>query len=215
MQIQYSQLASLLLDKNLIIGTDECGTGSLAGPLVVCGVKAPKNWSLATLNDSKKLTEKRREAARDQLLKLAETQNISYYITERSSTTIDKFGMAVALKDAYVEVFHALYENNSLIISDGTLKFDGLKVDSYPIVSLIKADAQIPTVMAASILGKTYRDNKMKELDSLFPQYNWKKNVGYPTKEHKDNINLYGPCDLHRFSYGPIKNLKLVKWKIY
>lgn len=195
--------------KSNIIGADEVGYGSLAGPLVVVGVRAPKNWSLEGLNDSKKLSAKKRETMRAKLNELIEKKEISWHLAERSNVQIDKAGVAVALKDAYVEIFHKLYQEDCLIITDGILKFDNLGVDDYDKVSLIKADTTVPAVMAASILAKTYRDEKMKLLHPLHPQYGWDSNVGYAAKDHLEAIEKHGPCPLHRFSYAPMKNMKV------
>jgi ribonuclease HII len=183
----------------------------LAYSLVVCGVKAPKDWSIEGLNDSKKLTEKKRLIIGLQLPSYANKGDISFYIAERSNIIIDELGMAKALKDAYVEVFHKLYSTDSLIICDGTLKFDNLGVDDYDQVSLIKADGQVPAVMAASILAKNYRDGKMKQLHCEYPQYNFYKNVGYGSSEHLSAIEKYGPSPLHRISYAPMKNMSIEK----
>lgn len=199
-----------MLDKPIIIGCDEVGYGCLAGPLVVVGVRAPKDWRLDGLNDSKKLSAKRREAMLLPLMKLAEKKEISYHLAERSNTEIDKVGVAVALKDAYVEIFHALYQEDSLIITDGILKFDNLGVDDYDKISVIKADAKYPAVMAASIIAKTYRDDKMHKLHFSYPSYGWDHNVGYPAKDHLDALEKHGPCPLHRMSYAPMKHMKLV-----
>ena len=196
-----------MIDKPFIVGCDEVGYGCLAGPLVVVGVRAPKDWALTGLNDSKKLSAKKREGMRDLLTPLIESKAIAWHLAERSSAEIDKVGVAVALKDAYVECFHALYQPNSLIISDGILKFDSLGVDDYDKVSVIKADAKFPAVMAASILAKTYRDGKMKILHELHPMYGWDSNVGYGSKDHLAAIEKYGPCPLHRQSYAPMKNM--------
>jgi ribonuclease HII len=196
-----------MIDKPFIVGCDEVGYGCLAGPLVVVGVRAPKDWALTGLNDSKKLSAKKREAMRDLLSPLIESKAIAWHLAERSSAEIDKVGVAVALKDAYVECFKALYQEDSLIISDGILKFDGLGVDAYDKVSVIKADAKFPAVMAASILAKTYRDGKMKILHELHPMYGWDSNVGYGSKDHLAAIEKHGPCPLHRQSYAPMKNM--------
>jgi ribonuclease HII len=196
-----------MIDKPFIVGCDEVGYGCLAGPLVVVGVRAPKDWALTGLNDSKKLSAKKREAMRDLLSPLIESKAIAWHLAERSSAEIDKVGVAVALKDAYVECFKALYQEDSLIISDGILKFDGLGVDAYDKVSVIKADAKFPAVMAASILAKTYRDGKMKILHELHPIYGWDSNVGYGSKDHLAAIEKHGPCPLHRQSYAPMKNM--------
>jgi ribonuclease HII len=198
-----------MLDKPMIIGCDEVGYGCLAGPLVVAGVRAPKDWALEGLNDSKKLSAKKREVMRGKLHKLIQDKVITWHLAERSNIIIDKHGVAVALKDAYVEVFHALYQPDSLIISDGILKFDSLGVDDYDKMSVIKADTKFPTVMAASILAKTYRDEKMHKLHQDYPNYGWDSNVGYGSKDHLEAIVKHGPCSLHRFSYAPIKNMKL------
>ena len=194
-------------DKPFIVGADEVGYGCLAGPLVVCGVRAPKDWSLAGLNDSKKLSEKRRLALGNKLSDAFYREEITFHIAERSNVQIDKMGVAFALKDAYVEVFHKLYQDDSLIISDGILKFDNMGVDAYDKVSIIKADTKIPAVMAASILAKNFRDGKMKNFHPLHPQYGWDSNVGYGSKDHLEAIAKHGPCALHRYSYAPMKNM--------
>jgi ribonuclease HII len=204
-QIQHTELESLLIDKTHIVGCDECGYGSLAGPLVVVGVRAPKDWSLPDLNDSKKLSAKKREALLLPLMKLVQNKEISYHLAERSNTIIDQQGVAVALKDAYVECFHALYQPDSLIISDGILKFDKLGVDGYDKVSVIKADSKFPAVMAASIIAKVWRDDKMHQLHYSYPNYDWLFNVGYGSRKHIKAIMEYGPTPLHRFSYAPLK----------
>lgn len=202
-QIQYS--SSLLDNKSYIVGCDEVGYGALSGPLVVVGVRAPKDWALSGLNDSKKLSPKKREEMSVKLEKLIVDGDIAWAMAERSNVIIDKFGVATTLKDAYIEVFHQLYQSDALIISDGILKFDNLGVDAYDKVSVIKADSKIPAVMAASILAKVYRDGKMKILHNLHPMYNWKSNVGYGTSDHLKALTKHGPCDLHRHSYAPVK----------
>jgi ribonuclease HII len=198
-----------MIDKPIIVGCDEVGYGCLAGPLVVVGVRAPKDWQIPGLNDSKKLSAKKRDAMLLPLMKLAQDKVISYHLAERSSQEIDKVGVAVALKDAYVECFKALYEEDCLIISDGILKFDNLGVDAYDKVSVIKADAKYPAVMAASIIAKVYRDDKMHKLHLTYPNYGWDSNVGYGSKDHLEAIEKHGPCELHRFSYAPMKFMKV------
>ena len=196
----------LLANKATILGADEVGYGCLAGSLVVCGVLAPKDWNLAGLNDSKKLSLKKREVMREKLGKLIENKTIKWHLAERSNNVIDRSGVAWALKDAYVEVFNNLHQTDCLIISDGILKFDNPSVAAYDKVSLVKADAQIPAVMAASILAKTYRDEKMKIMHVIHPEYGWATNVGYGSKEHLDAIWKHGPTPLHRTSYAPMNH---------
>jgi ribonuclease HII len=199
----------MIPDKPVIIGCDEVGYGCLAGPLVVVGVRAAKDWVLAGLNDSKKLTPKKRDAMLLPLMKLVESKEISYHLAERSNEYIDKVGVYVALKEAYVECFHALYAPDSLIIADGNLKFDNLGVDAYDKISVVKADAKYPAVMAASIIAKTWRDDKMHTLHWTYPRYGWDHNVGYGAKDHLDAIKAYGPCPLHRMSYAPMRHMKV------
>lgn len=200
-QIQYTELGNRLDNKINIVGVDECGYGSLAGSLVVVGVRAAKDWALAGLNDSKKLSAKKREAMLLPLMKLVKNKEISYHLAERSNEYIDKVGVAIALKEAYVECFHALYQTDSLIISDGILKFDNLGVDDYDKLSIIKADTKYPAVMAASIIAKTYRDDKMHTLHFTYPNYGWDHNVGYPSSLHIEAIQKFGYSPLHRLSY--------------
>lgn len=194
----------------IIIGADEVGYGALAGPVVVCGVRAATGWSMDGLNDSKKLSEKKRLLMRSKLKEHIDNGIIMAHIAERSATEIDKVGIAVALKDAYAECFKILdyyFDDDVQIIVDGVLKFDNINPDDYDIKSVVKADTKIPTVMAASILAKTYRDEKMKELHLLHPQYNWIKNVGYGSATHLKAIAEMGPSPLHRYSYAPMKNM--------
>lgn len=202
-----------MTQKTYIIGADEVGYGSLAGPLVVVGVRAPKDWNLEGLDDSKKLknkSEKKLHEMGAKLLELAKEGQITYHLAERSNVQIDKWGVAKALKDAYVECFHKLYQEDSRIITDGILKFDGLGVDNYDKLSMIKADAQVPHCMAASIIAKCYRDKLMKEVHHpKYPQYGWDGNVGYWHKDHVAAINKLGPTPLHRWSYDPVKSMNV------
>jgi ribonuclease HII len=208
-KMEIDQLAEFTQDITEIVGCDEVGYGSLAGPLVVAGVRAPKGWKLDGLNDSKKLSEKKRLLMRDKLNKLIESKEISFHGAERSNVLIDKMGVALALKSAFVECFVELDDRRDcLIITDGNLKFDKLGVDAYNIVSLVKADGQIPAVMAASILAKTYRDELMRTMHLAHPQYGWDHNVGYGAADHLAALEKYGACPLHRFSYAPMKNMK-------
>lgn len=205
-QIQLSDLNNLLIDKNTIIGADEVGWGSCVSSLVVCGIKAPKGWKLEGLNDSKKLTPKKRELMRDKILKCIFNKEIECSLVERSNEQIDSMGPAPALKDAFVEVFKKLHEPASLIITDGILKFDNLVPSDYVMASLIKGDSHVQAIMAASIIAKTFRDDKLRELHKLYPQYGWDTNFGYANPEHIANIRKHGLSPLHRRSYK-IKSL--------
>lgn len=207
-RIEYEELDQHMEGKTHIVGCDEVGYGSIAGPLVVCGVHAPKDWAVTALNDSKKLSAKKREVLRAFLLRQSEKGVIAFHIAERTNKEIDKIGLGVALKDCYVEIFKKLYTPESLLICDGTLKFDGMGVDDYDQVSIIKADTLLPSVMAASIIAKTYRDEKMKKLHLQYPYYDWANNVGYygANGVHIEGIKKHGYSPLHRLSY----NLKVL-----
>lgn len=197
------------INKSYVVGCDEVGWGAVAGPLVIVGVRAPRDWNFEGLNDSKKMTPGSRETMRAKLGKLIEEKVITWYLAERSNVQIDKVGVATALRECYIEVFAALHDKQSLIIVDGNLKFDKTVEDAYDRVSLIKADGKIPAVAAASILAKTYRDEKMKILHPLHPMYGWDSNVGYPNPGHLQAISKHGPCPLHRMSYAPMRSMKL------
>jgi ribonuclease HII len=193
--------------KNFIVGADEVGYGALSGPVVVCAVRAPKDWNLEGLNDSKKLSEKKRNLMREKLLQLVQQDKIQFATTSNSNVEIDKVGIAIALRSCYAEVYKKLFDENCLLIADGNLKFDELAADGYTVKSIVKADTLIPTVMAASILAKTYRDDLMKAYHKVHPNYGWESNVGYGSKDHLEAIAKYGPCVLHRISYAPMKNM--------
>jgi ribonuclease HII len=195
------------MEKPFIIGCDEVGYGSWAGPLVVVGVRAPRDWMLEGLNDSKKLSAKKRETMSAKLEKLIASGDLAWALAERANTVIDQIGLGVALKSCYYEIFKRLYTNESLIISDGNLKFDDPETNAYDKVSVIKADTKFSQVMAASILAKVYRDTKMKMLHKQYPNYGWDHNVGYHSTDHMEGLQKFGPCPLHRFSYKPIKEL--------
>lgn len=214
-QILFNELNNYTKNKNHIIGCDEVGYGAISGPLVVCGLRAPKDWNLEGLNDSKKLSEKKRDLMRDKLLPLVHKGIISFHIAERTNKQIDEYGLGVMLKDAYRECFTKLLVNDSLIVCDGILKFDSTPTDQ---VSLIKADTLVPSVMAASILGKTYRDHVMRELHKQYPYYDWDNNVGYYGANglHIEGIKKYGYSPLHRLSYNlkALQNITLPMFKI-
>lgn len=185
--------------KKFVLGCDEVGYGSIAGPVVVCGVHTPVEWDLEGLNDSKKLTPKKREKMRDRLHEF--DPNVTFHIAERSNANIDEYGITECLKSCFVEVFHKLYTDETLIIIDGTLEFDNMGVDGYDKISVVKADAKFPAVMAASILAKTYRDGLMLQYHKIYDMYGWNTNMGYGSKKHIDAIKEFGFCKLHRKSY--------------
>lgn len=189
-----------MTEKTHIIGADECGYGSLAGPLLIGAVKAPKDWSISGLNDSKKLTDKQRRTMNE---KLRMCGDIQFTLAERSNKHIDEFGVSVSLKECYKEVANTLYTPDSLIIIDGNVNFsETLAGMDYQTV--IKADTIYPAVMAASILAKVYHDDIMIKLVKDFPhyeKYGWQSNMGYGSAKHIDAIRKIGYSEVHRLSY--------------
>lgn len=190
-----------------IIGCDETGWGAIFGPLVVCGVRADPNWKIDGLKDSKLLSPKRRQQLQENLEMEQFGGNIKFHIAQRSNDQIDEFGCYVMLKDAYIEVFKALYAPQARMIADGNLKFDGLGVDDFHIESIVKADQHIPIVSAASIIGKVYRDTLIANLHDQYPHYDLKNSHGYPSPLHLEALKKYGYTELHRKSYNPIKTM--------
>lgn len=203
-KIQYN----LILEKNphpIFIGLDECGTGSWAGPVVVCGVKAKRDWNWIGLNDSKKLSAKKRESAREHLASLAELNVIQHHIAVIPNDQLDNVGVAIALKQAYADCIKALMEPEAGIFVDGVLNLNGFV--SHPVTTIVKGDGIVPAIMAASILAKTFRDSLMAEHHKEYPHYDWVNNMGYGTPKHSAGLKEFGVCKLHRFSYEPMKSM--------
>lgn len=190
-----------MTNNTFIIGCDEVGYGCGAGSLYVCGVKAPVDWKIEGLNDSKKLSPSKREKIYQRLLIEKENNNIDWFISIKTNNQIDQFGLGVMLKEAYNDAINRLYSENCNIIMDGVIKLNNTNIPSEKIQSIVKADTKIPSVMAASIIAKVSRDSYMNEMDKIYPNYNWKNNKGYLTSDHLDAIRKFGLCDLHRKSY--------------
>lgn len=190
-----------MTEKTHTIGADEVGYGAISGPLVIFGVRAPNDWAIPGLNDSKKLSDKQRRVMNE---KLRNCSDITFVGSERSNWIIDTNGLSSALKSCYREVANTLYTADSLIIIDGNLNFDKT-LAGMDYKTIIKADGKIPAVMAASILAKVYRDDLMIKLAAEFPNYNWESNKGYGSQKHIDGIRKFGYSNYHRRSY----NIKL------
>lgn len=170
-----------------LCGMDEAGRGPLAGPLVMAGVILKK--PISGLNDSKKLSEKMRETLFELIL-----TNAEYKIVHFSAEHIDTLGLSACLKKGLEEIMSFLHADDYLF--DGNSKFgvSGLR-------TLVKADALIPEVSAASILAKVTRDREMIEMDPLYPNYGFALHKGYGTCAHVQAIKEYGYCDIHRKSF--------------
>ena len=181
----------------LIAGVDEVGRGPLVGPVVAAAVILPINYKLEGLTDSKKLSEKKRDLFYDILKRDA----ISIGIGIIDEKTIDKINIYEATKLAMKDAI------NNLDIKPEHVLIDAMPLDiDIPRTSIIKGDAKSLSIAAASVIAKVTRDRMMYNLDKEYPMYNFKKNKGYPTKEHIDAINKYGIIKEHRISYGPVKD---------
>ena len=180
----------------MVIGVDEVGRGSWAGPLCVAAVAWPDDAPVKGLADSKKLTAKKREAMITHIKQYAEGIGIGWV----SPSQIDAMGMGKALHFA-AQMAVGQIGLIAPIIVDGRDKL----LDAIPAQYIIKADDTIPAVMAASIVAKVARDTYMASVDAQFAGYDFAKHVGYGTKGHQAAIKLLGPCALHRMSYAPLR----------
>jgi ribonuclease HII len=175
-------------------GTDEAGRGCLAGPVTAAAIILPEDFKLNLLNDSKQLSEKIREKLRP----IIEEQAIAFSYTHLEPIIIDKINILNASIQAMQESIMKLTPTPEYIIVDGN-RFKPL--NNIPYTCIIKGDSKYMSIAAASILAKTYRDDYMNQIHEEFPMYNWKKNKGYPTKEHREAIAKYGTTKYHRLSF--------------
>lgn len=181
----------------MIIGVDEVGRGSLAGPVCVAAVAWPDDITLDGLNDSKQVPAK----LRVELAKAIRLQAIGIGIGWVAAPLVDKIGLAKALQRAAQCAVAELTPLQARIVVDGRDRLLG----SVPADYIIKADCTVPAVMAASIIAKVARDSYMQRLDRQFGNYQFGKHVGYGTALHRQLIAQFGPCEHHRLSYAPLK----------
>ncbi len=180
----------------LISGTDEVGRGCMAGPVVAATVIMPLHFDFKEINDSKQLSEKKREQYYDYIIDNA----ISYNITYIDNNKIDEINIYQASKLAMEQSI------NSLSIKPEHCLIDAMKVDiSIPSTPIIKGDSKSASIACASILAKVSRDRYMTKLSLKYPNYGFDKHKGYCTKLHKEALSKYGVLDIHRKTYAPIK----------
>ena len=186
-------------DSNIkyICGIDEAGRGPLAGPVVVASVIMPKDSMIEWVNDSKKVSEKRREELYDIIIKEA----VSYGIGIIDEKTIDKINILNATKKGLTDSLKELKVRPDLIVVDALNGIDTLQI---PYMSIIKGDAKCYSISAASILAKVTRDRIMRKYDEMYPEYGFEKHKGYGTAAHIAKIKEIGPCPIHRNTF--IKN---------
>lgn len=175
-----------------IVGTDEVGRGPLAGPVVAAAVVLPRGVEILGINDSKKLSEKRREALAEEI----KAKALAYKIAEVSPAEIDRVNILHAAERAMKEAVEAL-PFGDFVLADGQNQLDV----RLPVRNLIGGDGLSITIAAASIVAKVYRDHLMVQLDSVYPQYNFAQNKGYGTADHYAALQKYGPSPVHRRSF--------------
>ena len=180
----------------LIGGVDEVGRGPLVGPVVAACCVLPEEFDLDGLTDSKKLS----EAKRDYFFEEIKKQAITYGIGIVDEKRIDEINIYQATKEAMIMAINQCDPKPEHVLTDA------MKLDiDIPVTPIIKGDLKSITISAASVLAKVTRDRMMYELDKKYPMYDFKNNVGYPTKTHLEAINKYGIIPEHRRSYGPVK----------
>lgn len=173
----------------MLCGIDEAGRGPIAGPLVVAGAIIKKN--IKGLNDSKVLSEKKRESLFDEI-----KENCFYHIVFTDAKTIDEKGLSACLKNSIQEIMDKLKDNADEFLMDGNTSF-GISTLQHK----IKADASVVEVSAASILAKVSRDRYMCEIAPKYSDYDFEKHKGYGTKAHVEKIKTFGRSDEHRHSF--------------
>lgn len=186
---------------SLVCGIDEAGRGPLAGPVSVGAVVMKPDSMLEWVNDSKKVTERRREILYDRIIE----DSLAWSVQLISQQEIDELNILQATKKglnlAVKDIIEQLKKKPDLVIVDALREIDTCNI---PYQSIIKGDANCYSISCASILAKVTRDRVMREWDEIYPQYGFAKNKGYGTSAHIDAIKEYGPCPLHRNSF--IKN---------
>lgn len=184
---------ALALGHHTVCGTDEAGRGPLAGSVYAAAVILPHGLVIEGLNDSKKLTEKKREALFDVITSSA----VSYGIASATPEEIDRLNILNASLLAMRRAIELLAVKPDFILVDG----NQTRGFTLPARSIVKGDSLSPSIAAASVLAKVARDRSCIELDALYPEYSFAKHKGYPTKEHYEAIARFGPSPVHRRSF--------------
>lgn len=175
-------------------GTDEAGRGCLAGPVFAAAVILPDDFQNELINDSKKLTERRRELLRP----IIEAEAIAWAVGVVSAQEIDK----VHILNASILAMHRALD--ALTVRPGAVIVDGNRFKPYGDLdcrTFVKGDGRFANIAAASILAKTHRDEFMRRIHDEYPMYHWDVNKGYPTKAHRQAIEQFGPSPYHRMSF--------------
>lgn len=177
---------------------DEVGRGCLAGSVVTCAIIMPQGVLIEGVNDSKKLTAKKRE----QLYGVIKEKAIAIGIGEMSCEKVDELNIKRATKIAMLQAIVNLKDKDGNQVIPDHLLIDAEKLDTdIPQLNIIHGDAKCHGIAAASIIAKVTRDNQMDKLDKIYPQYKFSKNKGYGTKDHINALLEYGPTDIHRITF--------------
>lgn len=187
------------LVEELVAGVDEVGRGPLCGPVVTAAVILDPARPIRGLNDSKKLSESRRDALFEEIREKA----LAWCVARAEVEEIDQLNILHATMLAMQRAVEGLGVTPKLALIDGN-RCPKLKVPSAPVV---KGDSQVPAIAAASILAKVSRDREMAELDALYPGYGIAGHKGYPTAVHLEALRRLGPTPIHRRSFGPVREL--------
>ena len=180
-------------DCEYICGIDEVGRGPFAGPVVACAVVLPKDCDILYLNDSKKLSEKKREALFVEIKEKAVAIGIGI-VDEK---TIDEINILQATYEAMRQAINNLSVAPDILLNDA-VTIPGVSIKQVPI---IKGDAKSASIAAASIVAKVTRDHMMNDFDKIYPGYDFAKNKGYGTQAHRDALKEIGPCEIHRRTF--------------
>ncbi|MCR5036794.1 MAG: ribonuclease HII [Bacteroidales bacterium] len=195
-------LKPFFTDNLIEAGCDEAGRGCIAGPVVAAAVILPRGMDFPEFDDSKKLSEKQRDKLRIKVLENAEAYGVGIVSAEE----IDEINI---LNASFLAMHRAI---DQLKIRPELLLIDGNRFNKYQDIKhqcIVGGDAKYQAIAAASILAKTTRDHIMEELDNQYPNYNWKKNKGYPTLEHKNAVAEFGMSPFHRKTFNMSIQLKL------
>lgn len=187
------------MKSGLVAGVDEAGRGPLAGPVVVAAVILDPQRPIAGLDDSKKLNEAKREALFPQI----QTRAMAWSIIEMSVTEIDQLNILQATLLGMKRAVEALSPAASLALIDGN---QAPSMDCS-VKTIVKGDSLEPSISAASILAKVTRDRMMKDFHHIYPAYGFDRHKGYPTADHLKRLRDNGPCEIHRKSFAPVRNL--------
>lgn len=186
------------MQKKYIIGLDEAGRGPMAGPLVVAGVIFPQGYENDMINDSKQLSAKKREMLYDIIIKDA----LAYQIEIIDVEEVDRLNVYQASKKGMIDAISHISIRPDYALTDAMPLGDIIEHEA-----IIKGDSQSLSIAGASILAKVTRDRIMEEYDQIYPEYGFQKNNGYPTKQHKEALQLYGVTPIHRRSFQPVKDV--------